>query len=122
MTLYWFALLPILMAIISYLLHLSINKILILVFQLGFLGFAFMNFIAVKTHGSIYQVIGNHPQGVGIGFHLDMISALLILTSVFIFTLLILFNIHKPYMTHLFLFLFWFTGFNQRYLSVLRPL
>ncbi len=106
MALYWFVLLPILAAITSYLLHLKYNKYLLLFFQLGFLGFAIMNMIKVKTNGPIIQTIGHHPLGVGISFQSDMISALLVLTTIFIFTLLILFNSHKPYMTHLFLFLF----------------
>lgn len=104
--LFWFILFPIIIALITYIPKVKRFYIPIFILQLLFLGLAFYNFYLVKNNGTILEVLGNYSIGVGIALRSDLISSVFVLLTTFLFTCMLLFNYHKPYMNKLFLFLF----------------
>ncbi len=106
MPLYLFIILPIATALIGYISHAKWYKILLILFQFFFLTMAALNFIHVKAFGEKYEVIGGYEAGIGIALRADRFGSLLVLLCIFIFTCLLIYNYHKHYMTHLFMFLF----------------
>ncbi len=106
MSLFWFIVLPLLTALISYLSYSRLAKLLILGMQGFFLVMAVMNFIKVRTGGAFYEVIGGYDLGIGISLKADLFSSVMVVLTVFLFTCLLIYNYHKSYMNHLFLFLF----------------
>jgi len=106
MSLFWLVLLPILIAILSYIIGATKSKYFILVFQAFFFIMAFINFNTIKHQGAIVENLGDFPQGIGITLYCDNIASVLILLNIFLFSGMILFSIHKEYMNKLFLLLF----------------
>ncbi len=106
MPLYLFIILPLVTALIGYISHARFYKLLLICFQIFFLVMAVLNFIHVRAYGEKYQVIGGYDAGIGIALRADRFGSLLVLLCIFIFTCLIIYNYHKRYMTHLFMFLF----------------
>lgn len=106
MPLYLFIILPLAVALIGYLTHAKWYKLLLICFQFFFLAMAIQNFLDVKFNGEKYQVIGGYERGIGIALRADRFGSLLVVLCVFLFTCLIVYNYHKKYMTHLFMFLF----------------
>ncbi len=106
MPLFWFVLLPILIGVLTYLLGADKSKYLTLFFQAFFLAMAFINFSNIKLQGAVSENLGGFPQGIGITLYCDNIASVLMLLNIFLFTCMIVFNIHKNYMNKLFLFLF----------------
>jgi len=106
MSLFWFVILPLVSALIGYISHSKWAKLALMSMQLFFMTMAVLNLITVKTIGTKYEVLGGYPVGVGITLRADLLGSVMILLTIFLFTCLILYNYHKPYMNHLFMFLF----------------
>lgn len=106
MQLFWFVLLPIIIALIGYMSHHRHARFVVILSQILYLSMAFYVFFYVKYHGEIFQVLGNYPRGLGIALRADTISSVFLLLTNFLFAIMLLFNYHKAYMDHLFLFLF----------------
>lgn len=104
--LFWFVLLPILGAIIIYLIGYNRLKYIALTFQIVFLIIAFLNFLNIKQFGWVLETLGGYPQGIGITLVCTQLTAVLLLLTIFLFTCMVLFNIHKEYMNKLFFLLF----------------
>ncbi len=106
MSLYWFIILPLTSALIGYITHSKREKLLLLIMQGFYMYMAITNFIRVKTHGTIYEVLGDYKPGVGISLRADIFGSVMIILTVFMFTCLIFYNYYKHYMNPLFMFLF----------------
>ncbi|MBN2221842.1 MAG: proton-conducting membrane transporter, partial [Vallitaleaceae bacterium] len=106
MSLYLFVVFPLFAALLGYLFSNRLSKSLIFLVQFVLFIMAILNFIEVRTNGPVLEVLGKYPLGVGISLKADIISSVLILLTVFLFSCLLLYNHHKTYMNHLFLFLF----------------
>lgn len=106
MSLYFFVVFPLFAALLGYLFNSRLSKSLIFLVQFVLFIMATLNFIEVRTKGPILEVLGKYPLGVGISLKADIISSVLILLTVFLFSCLLIYNYHKSYMNHLFLFLF----------------
>lgn len=104
--LFWFVLFPILSAISIYLIGSNKLKYISLAIQTLFLVMAFQNFLYIKNYGPITENLGGYPQGIGITLYCDNIASVLILLNIFLFTCMLIFNIHKQYMNQLFMLLF----------------
>ncbi|RRD93687.1 proton-conducting membrane transporter [Clostridiales bacterium COT073_COT-073] len=104
--LFWFVLLPILFAVFSYLIYPKKGLILVLFFQFLLFYLAVCNFLEVKANGTRLEILGGYPQGIGISLKSDLVSAVLIMLVIFLFTNMILFNYHKDYVNYLFRLLY----------------
>lgn len=106
MPLYFFILLPLISALIGYISHSKVAKFLLMLLQFFFLAMGILNFVAVRNFGTKFETLGGHSQGLGITLRADLFGSVMVLLTLFIFTCLILYNYHKSYMNHLFMFLF----------------
>jgi len=106
MSLFWFIILPLISALIGYISHSKWYKLLLICMQLFLVTMAVLNFIHVKYHGTRFEVLGGYPIGIGIGLRSDLFGSIMIVLTIFLFTCLIIYNYHKHYMNHLFMFLF----------------
>lgn len=106
MSLFWFILIPLLVALVSYISSHRWMMYLIIVVQ----GFMFImgivNFIDVRNNGTRFENIGNYASGIGITLRSDLFGSVMVLLTLFIFSCLLIYNYHKEYMNYLFLFLF----------------
>jgi len=104
--LFWLIIIPILIAFIGYL---STNKkmfIFIGLTQLGLFIFSIYLLIHIHLNGPLIESLGHYPTSIGIRLVADHISALFVVLTCFLFTIVHFFNYHKAYMNKLFLFLF----------------
>lgn len=106
MGLYWFIVLPLIMGLIFYFSHSYRSRVAVLAVQLGFLALAAKNFWEVKQNGVKLEVIGGYDPGVGITLKADLFSSTMVVLTVFLFSCMLLYNLNKSYVNHLFLFLF----------------
>lgn len=106
MSLFWFIILPLISALIGYISNSKWVKFTLMMMQLFFMTMAVLNFIEVKRFGTKYEVLGEYPLGVGIALRADIFGSVMVCLTVFLFSCLILYNYHKHYMNHLFMFLF----------------
>lgn len=106
MYLFWFVLLPILIALIGYILHSKIARTIVLFSQVIYMMMSLMLFIQVRYYGAFTEVMGHYTTGVGIALRADSIATIFVLVTSFLFGAMLLYNYHKPYMNELFLFLF----------------
>ncbi len=104
--LFWFGLWPILIAILLYLFNSRHIKLIVIISQICFFISSLLLFWQVKTHGNITEALGNWPQGIGIILYADLITAVLVMLTVFLFLMMLIFNYQKLYMNKLFMFLF----------------
>lgn len=104
--LYLFILLPIIIATLAYLFNSKYTKPFILIAQLILLVYSIINFINVRLYGPIIEVLGNYPKGVGITLKSNMISAIFIILTIFLFLCMLIYNYKKTYMNKIFMFLF----------------
>lgn len=106
MQLYWFVLLPIMIALLGYICTGINRKYLILFSQIIYLVMAVSTLVQVHMTGQLMNTLGNYPRGISITLRADAITAVFVLLNVFLFSVMLLFNYHKHYMNKLFLFLF----------------
>lgn len=105
--LFWFVLGPILLALISYLLHhVYIRNILIFLGQFTLLIGSVIMLLRVRALGARTDALGNYESWLSINLVADNIAMLFVVITSMLFFFLIYFNYHKHYMNHLFLFLF----------------
>ncbi len=106
MSLFWFVIIPLITALIGYISHSKWHKLTLVIFQFFLFTMAINNFLDVKAFGTKFEVLGGYEAGIGITLRADIFGSIMILLTIFIFTCLIIYNYHKTYMTHLFMFLF----------------
>jgi len=106
MNLFWLILLPLLVALISYISNHRYMMFLIILMQLFMFVMGIVNFIDVRNHGTRFENIGGYQTGVGITLRADLFGSIMVLLTLFIFSSLLIYNYHKKYMNYLFLFLF----------------
>lgn len=104
--LFWFVLLPILFGVASYLFPPKKGLLPILGLQAVLFYLAVQNFLQVKQFGTKIEVLGGYPVGIGISLKSDIVSAVMIMLVIFLFTNMIVFNYHKDYINYLFRLLF----------------
>lgn len=104
--LFWSIITPILFAAISMLLPIKYAKYIALIVQPFMVLTSYINFMHVKTNGTIMQNIGGWPDFIGITLRADLISSVLVLITTILFLFLMLFIIDRKYVNNLFLFLF----------------
>lgn len=106
MPLYLFIMLPIVTALITYIFESKLTKLLLILSQSTMLFMAAFNFFTVRTEGSYYYMLGDFSVGVGIRLRADLFGSVMLFLTIFLFSSMLLYNFHKSYMSHLFLFLF----------------
>jgi multicomponent Na+:H+ antiporter subunit D len=106
MALYWFVVLPLMIALVSYLSNSQRTKVTVLFIQVAFFVLSIINFIDVRTNGTKLEVIGGYDIGVGITLKADLFSSVMVSLTIFLFSCMLLYNYKKSYVNHLFLFLF----------------
>lgn len=106
MVLFWLVLLPIIIALIGYLSKTKKVFVLIGVAQFGLFILSMITLFHVLNNDTITVSLGGYPDKIGINLVADSISALFVMLTCFLFSAMLLFNYHKPYMNKLFLFLF----------------
>lgn len=106
MSLFWFILIPLLVALISYISNHRLMMFLIIFVQSFMFIMGILNFINVRSNGTRYENIGNYGNGIGITLRADLFGSVMVLLTLFIFSCLLIYNYHKEYMNYLFLFLF----------------
>lgn len=106
MSLFWFVLLPIILALFGYIIQKKHALLLIIIFQGLLVLMAVFLFTTVKHRGLIADPLGDYPISIGITLYSDRLSAVLVLLTTFLFLCMLIFNYHKPYMSKLFLFSF----------------
>ncbi|MDQ2086163.1 proton-conducting transporter membrane subunit [Herbivorax sp. ANBcel31] len=104
--LYYFVLSPILIAILMYIFNNKYMKTLAIVLQSCFLVATTINFSYVKKHGTIIENLGGWPDFVGISLKMDLLSAVMIMLSAFLFLAFLIFDYPKKYVNRLFVLLF----------------
>ena len=105
-SLFWLVMLPVFVAVVTYLFFPKYAKFVVLIFQFCFFILSFYMFCRVKETGIIMEVLGRYDRGIGIAMKLDQVAAPFVLLNAFIFTCALFYNYHKPYMDKLFYFLF----------------
>lgn len=104
--LYFFVLIPILIASSAYLfIQYSAFKKIAVFAEVCLLFFGLMNFWVVKQNGSIIQNLGGWDRYIGITLRADLLSSVLLLLTIILFLSMLLFNYSKAYVDRLFLFL-----------------
>lgn len=98
--------LPILVATTGYFLPRGFFRFVLIVFQMSQTLLITVIFLGVRASGPVQQYLAGWPPGIGIALRADVLSAMLILLTAWIFLFLLLFNVRKLYMDNLFQFLF----------------
>jgi len=106
MNLFWLILLPLLVALISYISSHRFMMFVIIIMQLFMFIMGIVNFIDVRNNGTRFENIGGYQTGIGITLRADLFGSIMVLLTLFIFSSLLIYNYHKKYMNYLFLFLF----------------
>ncbi|MDD3027782.1 MAG: proton-conducting transporter membrane subunit [Erysipelotrichaceae bacterium] len=106
MGLYWFIVLPLIIGLLFYFSHSYLTRVAVLVAQLAFFILALRNFWEVKQGGMKLEIVGGYDLGVGIALKADLFSSTMVVLTVFLFSCMLLYNLNKSYVNHLFLFLF----------------
>lgn len=104
--LYWFILWPVLIATLLYLINARHLKLMVILTQVAFLVSSCGLFWQIKTEGVITESLGHWPRSIGITLYADLITAVLIMLTIFLFLMMFIFNYQKLYMNKLFMFLF----------------
>lgn len=102
----WFVIAPVLLALLGYLIHSKTAYKRLIVAQFGLFVMAIYEVIYVHHHGPQIYSLGYDNRFFTINLVADNISVLFILITTFLFLMMLLYNYGKPYMNHLFLFLF----------------
>ena len=106
MNLYWFIVLPLIAGLLLYFFHSYKTRIIIIFLQIGFFLMAGNNFLEVRQTGVKLEIVGGYDLGLGIALRADLISSTMVLLTAFLFSCMLLYNLNKSYVNHLFLFLF----------------
>ncbi len=101
-----FIVLPIIVSLIGYILPVKFTKVLLFITSVSLFAYALVVFFDVRNAGIVVNNLGGYESWQGINLVADNISILLLVLTTFLFMLLFLYNYHKPYMVHLFMFLF----------------
>lgn len=104
--LFWFILGPILLALAAYLLHGKKAHIIIITGQSILFCLTLYTLYKVHHEGTLTSALGNYESWLSINLVADAIGILFVIISCFLFLAMLVFNYHKSYMNHLFLFLF----------------
>jgi multicomponent Na+:H+ antiporter subunit D len=104
--LFWLILVPVIAGLAVMSLPLKWGKGLSVAVQalMGTLGV--IVFLAVRQNGEQVQIIGGWPQVVGIALRAELFSIDLVLLSTLLFLFMFCYNLNKPYVNKIFLFLF----------------
>lgn len=105
-SLLWMILLPLLIAVLSYLLGFNKIKVTILGFQCIFFIMAVANFLTIKAGNPLVETLGGYERSIGITLYCDVIASVFVMLNVFLFTCMLLYSFHKTYMNKLFILLF----------------
>ncbi|MDW7657093.1 MAG: proton-conducting transporter membrane subunit [Bacillota bacterium] len=104
--LFWLILIPVITGLAIMALPLRWGKVLSIAVQ-GLMGtLSVIVFLAVRQSGDQVQVIGGWPQAVGIALRAELFSIDLVLLSTLLFLFMFCYNLNKPYVNKIFLFLF----------------
>lgn len=106
MNLFWFILIPLLIALISYISNHRLMMFVIIIIQVFMFIMGILNFIDVRNNGTKFENIGGYQAGIGITLRADLFGSVMVLLTLFVFSCLLIYNYHKDYMNYLFLFLF----------------
>lgn len=106
MSLFWLVMIPVIIAIIGYLMNQERAARFFIVVQIGLLALSFSFLYEVNVNGPIVCTLGTFDAWLDIVLVADNISMLFVTLTCFLFLAMLVFNYHKHYMNHLFLFLF----------------
>lgn len=106
MILLWFIVMPIILGLFGYLINRKWTHFLIILAQMVLFVLAIYQFFQVNSYGTIIYSLGYQNRFYTINLIADQISILFVLLAIFLFTMMLIYNYHKHYMNHLFLFLF----------------
>lgn len=106
MSLFWLVLVPIIMAVFGYLINFKKAALFFIIVQVGLLALSFYFLYQVNINGPIVCTLGTFDAWLDIVLIADNISMLFVTLTCFLFLTMLVFNYHKHYMNHLFLFLF----------------
>lgn len=106
MLLFWLVCIPIIVALIGYLLNNKKIHGFIILAQAGLFALSVYLFIDVHNNGTIKASLGRYPDSVSIQLIADQIGIMFVMLTCFLFLMMLIYNYHKSYMNHLFLFLF----------------
>lgn len=103
--LFWLILIPVITGLIAMALPLRWGKGLAITVQMLMGTLAVIVFLAVRQNGEQVQVIGGWPQAVGIALRAELFSIDLVMLSTLLFFFMFCYNLNKPYVNKIFLFL-----------------
>lgn len=106
MALYWFVLFPILTGVLAYILKDKWMGLLMVVFQLFFIGAGFSLFTTVRNSGQVLWNSVGYPDGLALTLQADALSAFLVLITLVIFLFFIIYSIGQDYFSSQFCFMF----------------
>lgn len=106
MQLFLLVLVPVILALFSYLLNNRKLHLVFITFQSGLFIMSVHQFIQVYKYGTIINALGGYDRWLSINLVADSISILFVTLTCFLFLAMLVFNYHKDYMNRLFLFLF----------------
>lgn len=106
MPLYLFVLLPIVAGLMSYGIGDKLRAPLLIVFQLGYMAFAFYTFLQVDELGSVLWNSGGYEDGLALSLYADTISIFLVMVTSILFMFFIIFGSGEEYFHGKFTFLY----------------
>ena len=106
MLLTWMVIGPILLALVTYVLHIKKSELILIIGQLTLFISAIAIFRDVHQNGPVRSALGNYESWLSINLVADEIGVLFVMTTTLLFLCMLIYNYGKDYMNHLFLFLF----------------
>lgn len=105
-SLIWYILSPIFIGILLYIIKIKYYRIILIIFQIAFFRTSLSTFLKIKNTGQIREKIGNYVDGVGIALYADNIAIVLVMLTIFLFTIMFIVIYNKSHLNKLFIFLF----------------
>jgi len=102
----WLIILPIVTATLFMIIPSKVSKYLTLMLQLFMVSVASVNFLFVRSEGTVLQNIGDWQNYVGITLRADLLASIMVLLTAVLFLAMVLFNYKQEYANNLFYFLF----------------
>ena len=106
MFLFWLILLPIIFALIGYLLNRKNLQLSMVIGQVFIFGLSIYSYATVYREGPLRATLGYDNSFIAISLVGDQIGSLFVMLTCFLFLMMLIYNFHKHYMNQLFLFLF----------------
>ncbi|WP_244361493.1 hypothetical protein [Dolosigranulum pigrum] len=106
MALYWFVLAPVLLGMISFVIHEKLRAPLLITCQLGFIWFAVSVFLTVKEEGKVLWNAGGYEDGLALSLYADHLAIFLVSMTTIFMLFFIIYSIGQPYFQGQFTFLY----------------